>query len=140
MAKRVFLTRTEEDDDDHIMEAIASREQELAMYDTNIDSYTEQLAMITDVPEDLTGGLERYKGKANEQIILAGANTEDALTASQFNHRERIKMLLFTENAEMKKSELAYMALLNKLPEGERRNAAFNRYQVKLEESKLSNK
>ncbi len=45
---REFLTRTTNDDDDNIMNAIVNREQELAAYDANIDSYTEQLArMIT---------------------------------------------------------------------------------------------
>lgn len=128
---REFLTRTQNDDDDHIAANIASREAELAAYDANIVLYTQQLAALTDVPETIPTELERFKGKANEQIFALGATAEEAASASDWNHRERIKLLLFTEQAECKKSELAYAALLDALPEGARRTAALERLAAK---------
>lgn len=128
---RTFLTRNSKDADDHIVENIASREEELSAYDANIAIYTQQLASLTGVPDKLPAELERFKGKTNEQIFALGATSEEATAASMFNHRERIKLLLFTEQAECKKSELAYAALLSALPEGTRRTTALERLSLK---------
>lgn len=128
---RQFLTRGQDDEDDHIMEAIASREAELACYDCNVEIYASQIEALADVPSSLPKNLAPLKGKTNEQIVALGATTEDATAASEFNHCERVKTLHFTEQAERKKSELVYQALLAKLPEGPRRDAAMARYLAK---------
>lgn len=128
---RTFLTRSSDDEDDHIVANIASREEELSSYDANIAIYTQQLASLTEVPEKIPAELERFKGKTNEQIFALGATPEEAAAASMFNHRERIKLLLFTEQAERKKSELAYDSLLAALPKGTRRTTALERLRLK---------
>ena len=128
---REFLTRNADDEDDHIMANIESREAELAAYDANIAIYTQQLAALSAVPEKMPENLERFKSKPNEMIYALGATPEEAAAASEFNHRERIKLLLFTEQEECKKSELAYAALLNALPKGSRRTAALDRLTAK---------
>lgn len=131
---REFLTRDADADDDHIMESIAAREQELASYDANVDIYATQAATLKaddSFPNKMPAELAALKGKTNEQIKAMGVTDDDALKASQVNHLARVEMLHFTEQAERRKSELAYQALLEKLPAGARRDAALARYQAK---------
>lgn len=132
---REFLTRNQDDDDDHLMQAIASREAELACYDCNVDIYCCQIESMGEVKE-LPPTLASLKGKTNEQLIAMGVTTEHAELAAEFNHCQRVKMLHFTEQAERRKSEMAYQALLEKLPAGERRDRAMKRYVDKKEAQK----
>lgn len=131
---REFLTRSQDHDDDLIMESIAAREQELASYDANVDVYASQIDVLTkdaSFPNEMPAEMINLKGKTNEQIKAAGVSDEDALKASQINHLKRVETLHFTEQAERRKSELAYQSLLEMLPEGPRRDAALARYQAK---------
>lgn len=128
---RVFLTRDANDDDDHVAENISSREQELSCYYTNIQSYTEQIAAMSDLPDDLVGDLAKFKGKQAEQIQAMGATAEQIDIATRWNWRERLRVLIVTEKAECSKSELAYDALLAALPEGTRRTTALKRLALK---------
>ena len=124
---RTFLTRSSNDDDDHVAENISGREQELWCYYTNIQSYTEQIAAMSDLPDDLVDDLAKFKGKQAEQIQAMGATPEQLALATRWNWRERLRVLLVTENAECAKSELAYDALLVALPKGTRRADALAR-------------
>lgn len=131
---RHFITRDHDADDDHIMESIAAREQELASYDANVDIYATQIVTLKadkSFPNEMPAEMAALKGKTNEQIKAMGVSDADALKASQCNHLCRVETLHFTEQAERRKSELAYQALLEKLPAGARRDAALARYQAK---------
>lgn len=106
---REFLTRTEDDEHDATMDALHGRENELASYDANIEGYTQQLAVMDEkLPKTWPNELEKFKGKSNEQIYVIGGSMEDMLLASKLNYRDRVRMLLFTEQAECRKSEAAY--------------------------------
>lgn len=130
MAK-IFLTRDANDDDDHVAENIASREQELSCYYTNIQSYTQQIAAMSDLPDDLPDDLAKFKGKQAETIQSMGATPEQLDIATRWNWRERLRVLIVTERAECAKSELAYDSLLTALPEGTRRTTALERLALK---------
>ena len=130
---RAFLTRTPDDDDDLIMESIASREQELASYDANVTVYLDQIAALdaAGVPLEMPPALAHFKGMPNEEVLRAGVSEADATVISSVNHNCRVRLLLFTERAELKKSEMAYQALLNALPMGPRRATAMARLVAK---------
>jgi len=134
---RTFLTRKADDDDDHLAENIASREHELSCYYTNIQSYAEQIAAMSDLPDDLIDDLAKFKGKQAEQIQAMGATQEQIDVATRWNWRERLRVLIVTENAECAKSELAYDALLAALPKGTRRTAALERLALKQAAAKV---
>lgn len=136
MAK-IFLTRNANDDDDHLAENIAGREKELSCYYTNIQSYTDQIAAMSDLPDDLEGDLAKFKGKQAEQIQTMGATQEQLDVATRWNWRERLRVLIVTEKAECAKSELAYDALLAALPKGTRRTAALERLALKQAAAKV---
>lgn len=134
MATREFITRSADHDDDLLMESIAARESELASYDANVAIYETQCATLKadgSFPNEMPAELAALKGKTNEQLMAMGVPEADAETACCVNHLCRVSTLLFTEKAERRKSELAYQALLEKLPAGERRDAALARYQAK---------
>jgi hypothetical protein len=130
---RQFLTRTEADEHDAVMEALAGRENELASYDANVVSYAQQLVgMDATLPPEWPAELVRLQGKSNEQIFAIGTRGDDAILASQLNHRERVRMLLFTETAERAKSETAYEHCLHCLPvDPVEKQAALDRYIAK---------
>lgn len=129
---RNFLTLSNDDVDDKLIEAIAGREQELASYDANIEAYASMLAdMDAELPAQWPSELLKFKGKSSEQIYAIGGTDEQMILASKLNHRDRIKMLHFTEQAEMRKSEAAYSKALKKLPAGAKRDAAIARRAAK---------
>lgn len=128
---RTFITRNDDDDDDHVAANIKSREQELACYYTNITSYESQIEAMKDLPDELPDELSKFKGKSAEQLAPLGATGEQASVAQRWNWRERLRVLLVTENAECAKSELAYDTLLAALPAGPRRTAALDRLAAK---------
>lgn len=131
---RQFLTRQETDEHDAIVEAVAGRENELASYDNNVTGYEKQIAVLnSQLPAEWPETLLKFKGKSNEQIYIMDGTDADKQLASSLNHRERVKMLLFTEKAERAKSELAYNHCLDCLPKDNgKKKAAFDRYQTKL--------
>ena len=130
---RQFLTRSETDEHDAIIEAVAGRENELASYDANVDAYTQQLtAMDLALPATWIG-LEQYQGKSAEQIFAIGGTSAIQLLAAKMNHRERVRMLLFTENVERTKSEAAYSFSKSQLPvDPIKLNAGLARYAAKV--------
>lgn len=120
MANRAFLFRSAEDQIDNLMDALVGREHELASYDANIENYTAQLAVMdAELPSEWPEELTKFKGLSNEQVFLMGAAGETAELVSQLNHRERLRMLLFTEKAECRKSEQSYNQCLSCLPKDE---------------------
>ncbi len=141
MPIRNFITRTEADEHDAVMDAIAGRENELASYDANVEGYTKQIAaMNAALPAEWPAELAKFKGKSNEQIFAMGASDADALLASQLNHRERVKLLLFTEQAERRKSEGSYAHCLSCLPtDPAKLQAAKDRYDIKKAAQKAKN-
>lgn len=130
---RKFLTRSVQDEIDAVMDAVAGRENELASYDANIEAYTQQLATLdATLPIEWPADLLKYRGRSNEEIVCSGAVESEASTASQMNHRDRVRMLLFTEKAECRKSELAYCHCLECLPaDAVELQAALDRYAAK---------
>jgi len=99
-----------------------------------VDAYATQIDTLTaddSFPNKMPDELASLKGKTNEQIKAMGVDDADALKASKVNRLARIETLHFTEQAERRNSELAYQALLEKLPAGDRRDAALARYQAK---------
>lgn len=137
---RKFLTRSVQDEIDAVMDAVAGRENELASYDANIEAYTQQLATLdATLPIEWPADLLKYRGRSNEEIVCSGAEIvcsgaveSEASTASQMNHRDRVRMLLFTEKAECRKSELAYRHCLECLPaDAVELQAALDRYAAK---------
>lgn len=138
---RNFLTRTEDDEHDATMDALHGRENELASYDANVEGYTQQLAaMDAELPKVWPDGLAKYRGKSNEQIYAISGSTEDMLLASKLNHRERVRMLLFTEQAERRKSEAAYNHCKCCLPKDEViLAAAMDRHALKRAAQKAKN-
>lgn len=138
---RAFLTRTNTDDHDLIIEAVAGRENELASYDRNVAGYEQQLSTLNAaLPADWPAALVKFKGKANETIAAMGGSDADLLLASQLNHRDRVKLLLFTEKAERAKSELAYNHALTLVPtNAAEKKAALDRYSVKVAAQKAKN-
>lgn len=126
---RNFLTRSEIDAEDSIVDALAGRENELASYDANIDAYTQQLVAMDAVLPSTWDGLEQYKGKSGEQVFTIGGTPEQQALAAKMNHRERVRMLLFTEQVECSKSEAAYQCCVDKLPVDKTQlTAALDRY------------
>jgi len=138
---RNFMTRTEADEHDAVMDAVAGRENELASYDANVAGYEKQItAMNAALPAEWPAELAKYKGKSNEQIFAMGAADADADLASQLNHRERVRMLLFTEKAERRKSELAYNHAVSQLPaDPAKLNAAKTRFEATKAARKAKN-
>ena len=128
---RPFLFIDQNGHDDEWAAGIDARERELASYDRNIESYTSQVASMKDVPKDWPPEVVRFRGMTNEDIKRAGATDEEASLASQLNHRDRVELLLFTEKAEMRKSEAAYTAQLEQLTDTSRRNGAVARHKAK---------
>lgn len=141
MPKRNFLTLNEDDEHDAIMDAVHGRENELRSYDANVEGYEKQLvAMNAELPADWPAELLKFKGKSNEQIHAIGGTMDNMLLASKLNHRERVKMLLFTEQAERRKSEHAYNHCLDCLPkDANKLKAAKDRHAVKRAAQKAKN-
>jgi hypothetical protein len=141
MANRNFLTRTKEDDHDAVMDAVHGRENELASYDANVEGYTQQLTVMdAELPKEWPKGLLKFKGKTNEQLFAIGGTTEELELASRLNHRERVRMLLFTEKAERRKSEGSYSHCLDSLPKDTvELEAAKQRHAAKIAAQKAKN-
>ena len=138
---RAFLTRNPADEHDAVVEAVAGRENELASYDSNVAGYEQQLATLNAaLPADWPPELVKFKGRASEQLAAMGGTDAELLLASQLNHRDRVKFLLFTEKAERAKSELAYSHALSQLPPnaGDKK-AALDRYAAKKAAQKAKN-
>lgn len=138
---RNFITRSEDDEHDAVMDALHGRENELASYDANVEGYTKQIAaMDAELPAVWPEALLKFKGKSNEQIHAIGGSMEDMLLASKLNHRERVRMLLFTEQAERRKSEHAYNHCLDCLPKNPAKlEAAKQRHAAKRAAQKAKN-
>ena len=128
---RAFLINDDDANDDELVAGIDAREKELATYDRNIDSFARQLAGMSNLPEDWPPGIVMLRGMPNERIQALAATEADALLASMLNHRDRLRLLLFTETAEMRKSEKAYEAILSQFPDSPRRAQAIARFKAK---------
>lgn len=121
MAPRKFLVYSKEERDCCLVDAIDGREREIASYEANIDGYTSQLLDLeASLPKMWPDNLVRFRGKSNEQLFAHGMSDditqEDMILVSSLNHRDRIKLLLFTERAELAKSEASYKHCLSCLP------------------------
>ena len=138
---RAFLTRSLTDEHDAVVEAVAGRENELASYDSNVAGYQQQLATLNvTLPADWPPELVKFKGKASEQLAAMGGTDAELLQASKLNHRDRVKFLLFTEQAERAKSELSYNYSLTQLPtKPADLQAALDRYAVKRAAQRAKN-
>lgn len=96
-----------------IAEAIVGREQELFHYDLNISNYETMLAAL---PE----------GEWPENIIQYRTSTLDQVpdeldqTVTDYQYRDRLRLLVKTERLERSKSHKVYEALLSQLPEDQK--------------------
>lgn len=124
---RVFLTRTQNDQDDEIAAAIISREAELANYDLNQESLASQLLSYSDLEQNWPEHLLPLKNKAGEQQAASDFSDDDIKLAARYSHRDRLWILELTNHMECQKSENTYNSLLEQLPAGTRRDAAIAR-------------
>lgn len=130
---RTFLTRNQDHLDDEVASAIISREAELANYDLNQLSLTEQLKAFADLTDEWPENLLPLKGKAGEQQAASNFSDDDIKLAARYSQRDRLWVLELTNHMECQKSEVTYNSLLVQLPEGPRRDAALVRVQAKNE-------
>ena len=130
---RQFLIRSDKYDEIEIVAEIAAREAELYSYDVNIASYTGQLATLNkQLPQEWPAHLIQYKGAPNEHMFKLASTQQEAHVVSMLNHRDRIELLLFTEQAERAKTELAYNYAVSKLPRNLKdKQNIFDRYMAK---------
>jgi hypothetical protein len=92
-----------------IADNVVMREKELFAYDLNISNYT---AMLANLPQgDWPSDLVQYQTSTLDQV-------PDELdeTVSQYQYRDRLRLLIKTEKAERAKSFSVYQALLGQLP------------------------
>lgn len=105
-----FYTIDQQKNHETIAEAVVGREQELYHYDLNITNYT---AMLSALPQDdWPENLVQYQRSTLDQVP-----DEYDQTVSDYQYRDRLKMLLKTERLERSKAFRIYEALLNQLPE-----------------------
>jgi hypothetical protein len=108
-----FYTITQTQTTDAIADAIVGREAEIFSYDMNITNYEIMLeALPTDAwPENLT----QYQRTSLDQVP-----DDLAVMVSDYQYRDRIRVLLKTERLERGKAHRIYQALLSRIPEQDR--------------------
>lgn len=123
---RNFLTISQADTDKAIAQGIKNREQELMVYDAELDMHTksaEALSHLSWTPE-----LLKYRGIGRDQMIAMalqdGLSSEQIQAISELNTLDSHLHAIQAVKTELAKVERAYSDLLERLPE-ERRAAAF---------------
>jgi lipopolysaccharide export LptBFGC system permease protein LptF len=108
-----FYTINQQKNYETIAEAVVGREQEIYHYDLNITNYE---AMLLSLPQDdWPENLVQYQRSTLDQVP-----DEHDQTVSDYQYRDRIKVLLKTERLERNKAFRIYEVLLNQLPEDQR--------------------
>lgn len=108
-----FYTLTQQKMYNTIADAIVGREQEVFLYDLNINNYN---TMLTNLPQDdWPEHLVQYKNSTPENI----PDEYDQIVAD-YQYRDRLRYLLKTERIERSKSFRVYESLLSQLPADER--------------------
>jgi hypothetical protein len=108
-----FYTITQTQTTDAIADAIISREAEIFSYDMNIINYE---IMLDTLPTDhWPENLAQYQRCSLEQV------PDDLVQmVSDYQYRDRIRVLLKTEKLERSKADRIYQALLSRIPEQDR--------------------
>lgn len=105
-----FYTITSEQLTNAIADAIVGREAEIFSYEMNITNYE---IMLTTLPtDDWPNHLVQY-----QYVTLDRVPDEYDATVSEYQYRDRLRLLLKTERLERSKSVKIYEALLSRLPE-----------------------
>ena len=108
-----FYTITEQKKLEAIADAVVGREQEIFSYDINITNYE---AMLAALPQgEWPQLLVQYQRSTLDQVP-----DELDQTVSDYQYRDRIKLLLKTERLERSKAFKVYEALLSQLPEDQK--------------------
>jgi hypothetical protein len=96
-----------------IAEAIVGREQEIFHYDLNISNYE---AMLAALPEgEWPENLVQYRNSTLDQVP-----DELDQRVTDYQYRDRLRLLVKTERLERSKSYKVYEALLSQLPEDQK--------------------
>jgi len=108
-----FYTITQTQTTNAIADAIVGREAEIFSYDMNITNYEIMLeALPTDAwPENVA----HYQRTSLDQVP-----DDLSVMVSEYQYRDRIRVLLKTEKLERGKAHRIYQALLSRIPEQDR--------------------
>ena len=105
---------------ERIADALVSREHEVADYQMNIDNYTIMLAAL---PQDAwPDELAKYKS-IEPSKINADVDLETVMIISDYQYRDRLRILLRTENVEKAKTQYVLDALDGQLLDAGTRDA-----------------
>jgi len=124
---RDFVAVTQDDINLMLANGIKSREVELAAYDHEIENYNSAIAALGDITWDATA--LKYRGMTRDVMITRAMS--DGLTSDQIQvigdllTLDTYKLNLHGVQIELAKSEAAYNTLLQALPAGKERDAAF---------------
>jgi len=108
-----FYTISQQKHYETVAEAIVGREQEIYHYDLNITNYEAMLAALP--ADDWPENLAQYQRSTLDQVP-----DEHDQTVSDYQYRDRLRLLLKTERLERSKSYRVYQALLAQLPADQR--------------------
>jgi hypothetical protein len=108
-----FYTISDQKKYDTIAEAIVGREQEIFHYELNITNYEAMLAALPS--DDWPQNLVQYQRATLDQVP-----DEHDQTVTDYQYRDRLRLLVKTERLERSKSVKVYEALLAQLPEDQR--------------------
>ncbi len=108
-----YYTITQTQTTEAVADAIIGRETEMFSYDMNITNYEIMLeALPTD---DWPENVEQY-----QRTSLDLVPDDLAQMVSEYQYRDRIRVLLKTEKLERSKAHRIYQALLSRIPEQDR--------------------
>ena len=107
-----FFTINDKQKKLNLVQALIGREQEIHLYDVNIQNYE---TMLTSLPQDeWPAVISAYKNTAIDQVP---SDLHQLVT--DYSFRDRLKALLATERLERSKSVRVYEAIIAQLPETE---------------------
>lgn len=98
---------------EQLADACVGREHEVYSYQMNIKNYT---LMLTDLPQgDWPTELVKYKS-IEPSKIPADVDLATVMTINDYQYRDRLRILLRTENVEMNKTQRVLTAIDKQLP------------------------
>ena len=95
-----FTTQTQEDKDYAVALTLYIREREKVSYQKNIDNYTKILATLP--TDDWPEALVQYANTPVE-FIPQSVSLDDILVITDYQYRDRLRILLRTEHMELNK-------------------------------------
>ena len=109
----MYLTITAQDKLNDLAFNVVHREREIHQYQTNIDNYTQMLAVLPqgDVPSDIAIYMD-----TPVEDIPAFIPLETMEVIADYQYRKRISYLIRTETIEQNKSKRVYEAMKAQIP------------------------